>query len=302
MCPPGRPSTSTVAVASGRIVAGCWRACARGPAGAERARVAAHGAAARSAIAMGAARRPAPALCDRDGRARARRRLARGPASAMEPAPRRAGDRDSTRETQDVNDLMAEFERVRRTAGEDGDAKLVELRRGDPAAAEEGWGALTDAERIARWVLPISGDRGPGGRFQLEGNAGGDIRECDPPRRLLVTWEFGGQASILSVDLAPSEEGTEVALRHAVAEDDHWAKFGPGAVGVGWDLGLLGLALHLETGEKAVEDADAFIRSPDGLEFMRASAQAWGDAHVATGGAGAKEAAERTRAAYTPNA
>src|SRR3954447_13788795 len=54
MCPPGRPSTGPAAAASGRIVAGCWRACARGPAGAERARVAAHGAAARSAIAMGA--------------------------------------------------------------------------------------------------------------------------------------------------------------------------------------------------------------------------------------------------------
>jgi uncharacterized protein YndB with AHSA1/START domain len=201
-----------------------------------------------------------------------------------------------------VNDLMAEFERVRRTAGEDGDAKIVELRRAYSAPAEVVWDALTNAERIPRWFLPVSGDLRPGGRFQLEGNAGGEIRECDPPRRLLVTWEFGGQSSIVSVDLAPSEEGTELALRHAVPEDDHWAKFGPGAVGVGWDLGLLGLGLHLESGERAVEDPEAFTRSPEGLEFMRASASAWGEAHAATGEEGAREAADRTSEAYAPNA
>jgi uncharacterized protein YndB with AHSA1/START domain len=199
-----------------------------------------------------------------------------------------------------VNDLMAELERVRRSVGEDGDAKVVELRRTYPAPADDVWDALTNAERIPRWFLPVSGDLRPGGRFQLEGNAGGEIRECDPPRRLLVTWEIARQSSIVSVDLAPSDDGTELTLRHAVPEDDHWARFGPGAVGVGWELGLLGLALHLETGGKAMEEPEGWTRSPEGQEFMRRSASAWGEAHEATGNEGAREAAERTLGAYAP--
>jgi uncharacterized protein YndB with AHSA1/START domain len=202
-----------------------------------------------------------------------------------------------------VNDLMIELERVRRSVREDGDAKVVELRRPYPAPAEDVWDALTNAERIPRWFLPISGDLRLGGRFQLEGNAGGEIRECDPPRRLLVTWEIAGQSSIVSVDLAPAgDDATELRLRHAVPEDDHWAKFGPGAVGVGWELGLLGLALHLETGGKAMEDPEGWTRSPEGVEFMRRSADAWGEAHEATGEASAREASRRTSEAYTPNA
>jgi uncharacterized protein YndB with AHSA1/START domain len=201
-----------------------------------------------------------------------------------------------------VNDLMAELEHVRRSVGEDGDAKVVELRRTYPALADDVWDALTNAERIPRWFLPISGDLRLGGRFQLEGNAGGEIRQCDPPRRLLVTWEFGGDTSLVSVDLAAREGGTELLLRHTATVGEHWAKFGPGAVGVGWELGLLGLALHLESGGRAVEDPDAFTRSPEGVEFMRASAEAWGEAHAATGEEGAREAAERTSAAYGPSA
>jgi uncharacterized protein YndB with AHSA1/START domain len=200
-----------------------------------------------------------------------------------------------------VKDLMAELERVQRSVGEDGDTKVVELRRTYPAPAQDVWDAVTNPERIPRWFLPISGDLRLGGRFQLEGNAGGEIRECEPPRRLLVTWEIGGQSSIVSVDLAPSGNGTELSLRHAVPEDDHWAKFGPGAVGVGWELGLLGLALHLESGGKAVEDPNAFGQSPEGVELMRASAEAWGEAHAATGEAGAREAAQRTSEAYAPS-
>ena len=45
------------------------------------------------------------------------------------------------------------------------------------------WDAVTSAERIPRWFLPISGDLRLGGRYQLEGNAGGEVLECAPPAR-----------------------------------------------------------------------------------------------------------------------
>ena len=48
------------------------------------------------------------------------------------------------------------------------------------------WDAITNAERISRWFLPISGDLRLGGRYQLQGNASGQVIGCEPPRSLAV--------------------------------------------------------------------------------------------------------------------
>jgi uncharacterized protein YndB with AHSA1/START domain len=181
-----------------------------------------------------------------------------------------------------MKDLIEELNEMRRSV----DGHVVELRRTYAAPPDAVWDACTNPERIPRWFLPLSGDLRPGGRYQLEGNAGGEIRECDAPRRLRLTWEFGGQSSMVTLELAPSGEETELVLRHAVPDDEHWAQYGPGAVGVGWDLGLMSLAGHL--GGFKVEP------TPD---LMRASATAWGAAHDAPE---AEEMAARTGAAYAP--
>ena len=61
-----------------------------------------------------------------------------------------------------------------------------------PAPIEDVWDACTTAERIGRWLMPVSGDlRRLGGKYQLEGNAGGEIVSCEPPRLLRVTWALG---------------------------------------------------------------------------------------------------------------
>jgi uncharacterized protein YndB with AHSA1/START domain len=199
-----------------------------------------------------------------------------------------------------MNDLIAELERVRRLVGRDSAEHVVELRRTYDAPAADVWDACTDPERIPRWFLPVTGDLRLGGRFQLEGNAGGEIVECDPPRRLAVTWEFGGKASVVILDLTPAgDAATELRLRHLVGDDDHWATYGPGAVGVGWDLCLLGLAYHLGSGVEVTKD---LVATPEGRDVMRRSAEDWGAAHAAGGApaATARDAAARTSAAYAP--
>lgn len=97
-----------------------------------------------------------------------------------------------------------------------------------------------------------------GGRYQLEGNAGGAILACDEPTRLGVTWEYGGNVSWLEVRLsADGDDHTTLVLEHAAhVPEEFWAEFGPGAVGVGWDLALMGLAAHLRRGA-AVDPAEA---------------------------------------------
>jgi len=91
------------------------------------------------------------------------------------------------------------------------------------------------------------------------------------------------------------EDATELVLRHTVPDDDHWAQFGPGAVGVGWEGGLSGLAAFI-AGEERSRDPQSMAT------FMRRSAGLWGEAHEAAGAspAVAAEAAARTSAFYAP--
>jgi uncharacterized protein YndB with AHSA1/START domain len=181
--------------------------------------------------------------------------------------------------------------------------RTVVAGRSYATTVEDLWDALTNAERIPRWFLPVSGELRLGGRYQLEGNAGGEITACEPPRHLAVTWEFGGDVSWVDVTLTPDGAGsTRLELEHTAHPGDHWEQFGPGAVGIGWDLTLLGLDQHLLSGmaQDPAESA-AWAASPDGVAFMRLSSDGWCDADIAGGTAPAiaRPAAERTIAAYT---
>jgi uncharacterized protein YndB with AHSA1/START domain len=107
------------------------------------------------------------------------------------------------------------------------------------------WDAVTRPERIRRWFAPVSGDLERNGRYQVEGNASGTITRCEPEKRFDLTWEFGGGVSWVEVTLTPESGGTRLELKHIAHVEDHWTTYGPGAVGVGWDLGFMGLARHL---------------------------------------------------------
>ncbi len=102
--------------------------------------------------------------------------------------------------------------------------------------------------------LPITGELKVGGRFQLEGNASGEVLTCDPPRTFTTTWEAMGATSWVEVTITEAGEGRATfTLDHIMHADDHdefWLQFGPGAVGVGWDSGLLGLAGYLGSGDR----------------------------------------------------
>jgi uncharacterized protein YndB with AHSA1/START domain len=155
-----------------------------------------------------------------------------------------------------------------------GERVSVLLRRGYDAPIDDVWDAVTQPDRIKRWLMPISGELRVGGSFQLEGNAGGEILTCEPPRLLRVT--FGAPASIVEVRLTPDGDGdTVLELEHTVPIEI--AQSGAGAlyVGPGWDGALLGLGLFLR-GE-AVGDPVAAANSPEAQEFSKQSVHAWAE-------------------------
>jgi uncharacterized protein YndB with AHSA1/START domain len=71
-------------------------------------------------------------------------------------------------------------------------ARAVSLTRLYATDIDDLWDAVTNAQRLPRWFLPIEGTLEPGGRYQLKGNAGGTIEGCEPPLRLALTWEMQG--------------------------------------------------------------------------------------------------------------
>ena len=214
-------------------------------------------------------------------------------------------------------DVVHQINQVHRTVAgrtvSSTEARTVTLRQTYDATVDELWDACTDPERIPRWFLPVTGELRVGGRYQLEGNAGGTITACEPPRRFEATWEFDGKVSWIAVEMSPAdgddvETGArpraQLTLEHTVPVDDHWAQYGPGAVGVGWDMALIGMSLHLASGGAAVdaEEVMAWMASDGGRDFTTRSSQAWLAAH----GAGGTEPddvataqARRTLAAYT---
>lgn len=181
-------------------------------------------------------------------------------------------------------------------------ARAVMLGRSYDTTVEDLWDALTNAERIPRWFLPVTGDLKLSGRYQLEGNAGGVITACEPPEHLGLTWEFGGDVSWVEVLLSSDDAGrARLKLTHTAHLSDHWAQYGPGAVGIGWELGLMGLKLHFAQPNEPKLDEAAFSMSPEGKAFITGSSEGWGQAAIEAGeeSEATLAAARRTTAFYT---
>lgn len=203
----------------------------------------------------------------------------------------------------DVDDHLRAAKRCASSLERDGNlAHAVTLVRSYSTTIQDLWDAVTNAKRLPRWFLPISGELEPGGRYQLEDNASGVITVCEPPTHLAVTWEFGGDVSWLEMRLSRDDAGGKrLALTHTALDSAHWAEYGPGMTGVGWELAALGLSLYLAQPTAPKPDEASFVASRDGKAFIAGSSEGWREAAVASGidPDAARVAADRTTAFYT---
>ncbi|GAA1449212.1 SRPBCC family protein [Nocardiopsis tropica] len=189
---------------------------------------------------------------------------------------------------------------VRRTGS--GAESTVTVSRAYDVPVEDLWDACTNPERIPRWFLPVAGDLREGGAYQLEGNAGGRVLSCDPPRSFRVTWEYGGESSEVGVRLtAESGARSRFELSHTAPLDEFWERYGPGAGGIGWDLGLFGLTLYLLHGASVPPEAGEWAGTEEARRFTELSGRRWATAHAESGEDPdrAEDAADRTIDFYT---
>lgn len=198
-------------------------------------------------------------------------------------------------------DVTRELDSVERSVSRGSlENRALRVARRFPAPVADVWRVITDADEISAWLVPVSGDLRAGGRYQLEGNAGGEILTCEAPHHVSMTWEYDGEITRVDVHLVDEGPATLAELTHTGAHDPaKWAAYGPGAVGIGWELALLGLATRFGEGDTGA--LGTALGGPEGVEFVSGSGAAWGEAAALAGDDAdlASEAARRCVAAYT---
>ena len=190
-------------------------------------------------------------------------------------------------------DTDAELDAVTRHVRRDPETVTVILRRDFRAAHDAVWDALTDPDQLRQWFSPVTGEFYEGGRYQIEGNASGEIWECRPREHFMLT--FGSAESLLTVELAYAGEDTTVQLTHGVPISMAGSGAGAFYVGPGWDGALLGLAMYLRGDE--IGDPVAMADSAEIIEFNAASIERWQAVIEPSGTADAEEIAAGRQAA-----
>ncbi len=95
-----------------------------------------------------------------------------------------------------------------------GAVRVEDLYATDP---HDLWSALTDRERIARWLGEVSGDLAVGGLFQARFTSSwtgpGRVEVCEPPHRLLVTLApDSGDETVVEATLTPAGDQTHLVI------------------------------------------------------------------------------------------
>ena len=132
--------------------------------------------------------------------------------------------------------------------------------------------------RAAAPLVPAGHRRAPGGRsLPAEGqrraapSSAATRRTPSPLPGSTAARSAGSRCRITA-----EGERARLQLEHiAHVDDERWAEFGPGAVGVGWDLGFRGLAEHLATGADAEPEPSSGPPPRTGVRFMTESSEAW---------------------------
>jgi uncharacterized protein YndB with AHSA1/START domain len=107
------------------------------------------------------------------------------------------------------------------------------------------WAAVTEPERLARWVAQVSGDLHLGGQFHATFTSGWDgpgrVEVCEPPHRLIATMSpDSDDETLIEVTLADEEGRTRLVIEERGIPLTEIA-----AHGAGWQAHVEDLSAHL---------------------------------------------------------
>lgn len=140
------------------------------------------------------------------------------------------------------------------TARRTGETYDLSFERLYATTVHDVWSAVTEPERLARWMAPYTGDLRLGGTWQALNDDGtvfswGTITECDPPSRYVTTWEYEGEhRSQVTVTVAEHPEGALLVLEHTGLSEVGY--------GAGWQAYLEHLDATLGLAPSAERDPD----------------------------------------------
>lgn len=134
------------------------------------------------------------------------------------------------------------------------------LERSFRAPIEDVWAAVTESERLERWIGRWEGDPRTG-RVSFQPTAEGEdalseeveILDCQAPQRLAVITSTGGQRWRLRLDLSHADGITRLVFAMLIEDDETIGEVGPG-----WEYYLDRLAAALDDGDPAGIDWDDY--------------------------------------------
>lgn len=126
-----------------------------------------------------------------------------------------------------------------------GGRAVVRMEDRFDTSIEDLWSAITDPERLARWLARVEGDLKLGGefyaRFTSSWEGPGRVDICEPPRRLLVTMEPGEDyETVIEAVLTPDGDHTRLVVEDRGLPVDKAPDHG-----AGWQVHLEDLAAYL---------------------------------------------------------
>jgi uncharacterized protein YndB with AHSA1/START domain len=133
----------------------------------------------------------------------------------------------------------------------DGERRAVRFERRYDATPAEVWSALTEPERLGRWLADAELDLWVGGQYVLRFSGDdesqitrGEVLAVEPARLLELSWSYPGESdTVVRFELRPDGEGTILVLDHRGLP----VEAAPG-YGGGWHAHMDALEAHLGAG------------------------------------------------------
>ena len=106
-------------------------------------------------------------------------------------------------------------DRIISSVRSDSDRGTVHVEDVYDTSVDDLWAAITEPERLARWIAQVSGDLRVGGGFSVTFTSSwegvGAVLACEPPHRLMVsTREESGSETVIEALVSP--EGDRARL------------------------------------------------------------------------------------------